>query len=99
MNAAVIDPPVGDSSLVLDERISALLISRGRLKEADVNRARRLYDEDPKGSFVMLLARLGLISERDLVEAAAEVLHLPMLSAKECPDSPPASVQVSVKFL
>jgi general secretion pathway protein E len=99
MNAAVLDPPVGDSNLVLDERISALLIARGRLKEADVNRARRLYDEDPKGSFVMLLARLGLISERDLVEAAAEVLHLPMLSAKECPDSPPASVQVSVKFL
>ncbi|MBL8274337.1 MAG: type II secretion system ATPase GspE, partial [Xanthomonadales bacterium] len=71
----------------------------GRLKETDVVRARRLYDEDPRGSFVMLLARLGLISERDLVEATGEVLGLPLLAAKDCPDGPPAGVQVSVKFL
>ncbi|MBP6692637.1 MAG: type II secretion system ATPase GspE [Xanthomonadales bacterium] len=83
----------------LDERISHLLQSRGRLKETDVVRARRLYDEDPRGSFVMLLARLGLISERDLVEATGEVLGLPLLAAKDCPDGPPAGVQVSVKFL
>ncbi len=83
----------------LDARVAQLLITRGRLKEADFARARRLYDEDPKGNFVVLLARLGLVSERDLVEATAEVMQLPMLSAKECPDQPPANVQVSVKFL
>ena len=99
MNAALAEAPAATDVPALDERISALLIARGRLKEADVARARRLYDEDPKGSFVMLLARLGLISERDLVEAAAEVLHLPMLAARECPDAPPPNVQVSVKFL
>ena len=99
MNAALAEAPAATDVPALDERISALLIARGRLKEADVARARRLYDEDPKGSFVMLLARLGLISERDLVEAAAEVLRLPMLAARECPDSPPPNVQVSVKFL
>jgi general secretion pathway protein E len=99
MNAALLEAPAADSPNAVDERISALLIARGRLKEADVARARRLYDEDPKGSFVVLLSRLGLIGERDLVEAAAEVLHLPMLAARECPDSPPSGVQVSVKFL
>jgi general secretion pathway protein E len=99
MNAALVDAPAAQRHDALDERINALLIARGRLKEADVTRARRLYDEDPKGSFVVLLSRLGLISERDLVEAAAEVLHLPMLAARECPDSPPPNVQVSVKFL
>src|SRR5512147_2513617 len=99
MNAALAEAPAATDVPALDERISALLTARGRLKEADDARARRLYDEDPKGSFVMLLARLGLISERDLVEAAAEVLRLPMLAARECPDSPPPNVQVSVKFL
>jgi general secretion pathway protein E len=99
MNAALLEAPAAESPTAVDERISALLIARGRLKEADVARARRLYDEDPKGSFVVLLSRLGLIGERDLVEAAAEVLRLPMLAARECPDSPPSGVQVSVKFL
>jgi general secretion pathway protein E len=83
----------------LDERICDLLQERGRLKETDILRARRLFDEDPKGSFVMLLSRLGLVGERDLVETAAEVLQLSILTAKECPDAPPASVHVSVKFL
>ncbi len=104
MNAAALaEAPAatvaGTDIAALDERISHLLQSRGRLKETDVVRARRLYDEDPRGSFVMLLARLGLISERDLVEATGEVLGLPLLAAKDCPDGPPAGVQVSVKFL
>jgi general secretion pathway protein E len=99
MTAALAEAPAADATSVLDERISAVLTARGRLKEADVTRARRLYDEDPRGAFVMLLARLGLVSERDLVEAAAEVLRLPMLAARECPDAPPPNVQVSVKFL
>jgi general secretion pathway protein E len=93
------NPDVDLDMAALDERIAHLLQVRGRLKETDVVRARRLYDEDPRGSFVMLLARLGLISERDLVEATGEVLGLPLLAAKDCPDGPPAGVQVSVKFL
>jgi general secretion pathway protein E len=92
-------PDVAPDRDELDERISHLLTARGRLKEADVTRARRLYDEDPSGSFVVLLARLGLVSERDLVEAAAEVMDLPMLAARDCPDTPPPGVQVSMRFL
>jgi general secretion pathway protein E len=83
----------------LDERISQQLIARGRLKEADLARARRVYEENPEGSLVALMTRIGLVSERDAAEAASEVLRLPLLSAKECPDSAPPGVQVSVRFL
>ena len=83
----------------LDERISQQLIARGRLKETDLARARRVYEENPEGSLVALMTRIGLVSERDAAEAASEVLRLPLLAAKECPDGPPAGVQVSVRFL
>ncbi|HTI95710.1 MAG TPA: type II secretion system ATPase GspE, partial [Rudaea sp.] len=43
--------------------------------------------------------RLGLVSEREMGESLAEVLGLQLLSAKECPDTPPPNVQMSVRFL
>ena len=74
--AATIDSPVADQRAALDERISAHLISRGRLKEADLVRARRLHEENPEGNFVGLITRLGLVSEKDSAEALSEVLGL-----------------------
>jgi general secretion pathway protein E len=82
-----------------DERISAQMIARGRLKEADLGRARRLHEEKPEGDFISLMTRLGLVSERDAAEALADVMKLPLLAAKECPDAPPPNVQLSVRFL
>ena len=83
----------------LEDRISGFLISRGRLKETDLLRARRLHEESPGGDFISLMTRLGLVSERDAAEALSEVLRYPFLSAKDCPDAPPANVQLSIRFL
>ncbi|MCK9538738.1 type II secretion system ATPase GspE [Dokdonella sp.] len=84
----------------LDERICRFLVARGRLKETDLARAARLHEEEPAaGSLVSLLTRLGLVSEREMAEAVAELLQLPLLSAKDFPDAPPANVQTSVRFL
>jgi len=83
----------------LDERICQFLVSRGRLKETDLVRARRLHEEGGEGNLVPLLTRLGLVSERDMGDALAEVLSLPLLTAKEFPESPPPNVQVSIRFL
>jgi general secretion pathway protein E len=84
----------------LDDRICQFLVARGRLKEADLVRGRRLRDEDPaSGSLVALLTRLGLVSEREMADAVSELLKLPLLSAKEFPEAPPANVQTSVRFL
>jgi len=91
-------PPAADGSL--DDRICQFLVAKGHLKETDLVRGRRLHQEDPtSGSLVSLLTRLGLVSEREMSEAVSELLSLPLLSAKEFPDTPPANVQTSVRFL
>jgi general secretion pathway protein E len=71
-----------------DERIVAALLEKGRLKDADLVRARRLQEETG-GSLLSLLTRLGLVSERDHAETCAEVLELPLLSLKQVPELPP----------
>ena len=93
MDAAAIDTPLSD-----DERIVAALLARGRLKEADLARARRLQEE-AGGGLLSLLSRLGLVSERDHAETVAEVLDLPLVTAKDAPDAPPESVVLSLRFL
>ena len=103
MAAAAIDDPAfvpTPEEATLDERICRFLVARGRLKENDLARGRRLHEEDPaSGSLVSLLTRLGLVSEREMAEAVSELLHLPLLSAKEFPEAPPQNVQTSVRFL
>ncbi len=81
-----------------DSRIAVALSARGRLKEADLARAQRLQAE-AGGSLSALLVRLGMVSERDMAETSAEVLGLPLLAAKDCPDAPPPGVQLSLRFL
>ena len=82
----------------VEDRISGELLARGRLKEADLGRARRLHEESG-GSLVALMTRIGLVSERDVAEAAADVLGMPLLSSRDCPEAPPANVQLSVRFM
>ena len=86
------------SSADADERIAATLLGRGRLKDADLARAQRLQAE-AGGSLGSLLVRLGLVSERDMAEAASEVLGLPILSSKDCPDAPPENLPLTLRFL
>lgn len=95
MNAVVNDIGVEGSA---DERIVAALLTKGRLKDADLVRARRLQEETG-GSLLSLLARLGLVSERDHAETAAAVLDLPLVSAKDAPELPPEGVALTPKFM
>ena len=80
----------------------AALLEKGRLKEPDLLRARRLHAE-AGGSLLGLLGRLGLVSERDHAEACAGVLGLRLLSAKQVPDNPPELMEgaqpLSARFL
>jgi general secretion pathway protein E len=101
MSAVVKPASVGAARATDDHEsaVCALLVARGRLKDNDFARARRLHEEAPEGTLTALLARLGLVSERDLAEAWAERLKAPMLAAKDAPDMPPADFDISVRFL
>ena len=81
-----------------EDRIAAALLGRGRLKDADLARAQRLQ-ADAGGSLSTLLVRLGLVSERDMAEASSEVLGLPLVYAKDCPNAPPENLPLSLRFL
>jgi general secretion pathway protein E len=94
LNAALNDPAADSPDL----RIAQALLARGRLKEADLSRAQRLQAE-AGGSLSALLVRLGLVSERDMAEAASEVLDLPLLLSKDCPEAPPEGLNLSLRFL
>ena len=98
MTAPETEAPVLSGS-ALDERICQFLVAKGRLKETDLVRGRRLHEEDPSGRLVALLTRLGLVSEREMADAVAEIMGLPLMAAKDFPESPPPNVQLSTRFL
>jgi general secretion pathway protein E len=94
LNAALNDSAAESA----DARIAQALLARGRLKDVDLARAQRLQVE-AGGSIAALLVRLGMVSERDMAEAASEVLALPLVTGKECPDAPPENISLSLRFL
>ena len=84
---------------VAEEIVVELLLKKGRLKEIDLIRAKRLFEEGNEASLTALLARLGLASERDVAEATGEVLGIPLMAMKDAPEMPPADVNLSMRFL
>ena len=94
MNAVLSDPVPASP----DERVAALLHARGKLKDADLARARRLQEDSGDG-LLSLLGRLGLVSERDHAEACAAELGLPLRSVKDVPELPPEEGGLGLKFM
>jgi general secretion pathway protein E len=100
--SSAIEPVVGATGMVADRReadVCAWLVARGRLKDSDLGRARRLHEESAEGTLTTLMARLGLVSERDLAEAWAELLQVPLLAARDAPELPPPDLDLSLRFL
>ena len=72
-------------------RLGEILIARGKLDAAGVERALRLQ-QDTGQKFGTLLVTLGLCAQRDFCEALAAQLDLPLLDRRM---SRPASTTVS----
>ena len=101
--SAVVQPMQSQDQMPeVDHEIAVcrLLVARGCLKDGDLARAQRLHEEAPEGTLTALLARLGLVSERDLAETWSELLKVPLLVAKEALELPPVDhLDISVRFL
>ncbi len=100
--SAVNEPMTGATGIAADDseaNVCALLVMHGRLKDSDLGRARRLHEESAGGTLTTLMARLGLVSERDLAEAWAELLQVPLLAARDAPELAPSDLDVSLRFL
>ncbi len=79
-------------------RIGEILIARGKLDAATLERALRLQSEsgDKLGA---LLVTLGVVAQRDVCDALAEQLGLPLIEAAAYPEFPILEEQVSTRFL
>ncbi len=82
----------------LRDALGGHLVQSGRLPAAGLERAERLAAESGE-RLEVVLTRLGLVSERDLAEALAMLLNLPLASAKDFPDEPLFENKFSRKFL
>ncbi|MDJ0655280.1 MAG: type II secretion system ATPase GspE [Xanthomonadales bacterium] len=85
--------PIGKFERELCDR----LVAEGRLREDDLSKAERLAEESDV-SFVSLMIRLGLVSERDVAEATASLLKLPLVAGKDYPEVTP-SIELPMRFM
>src|SRR5215213_4774710 len=86
--------------LAPDERLARHLIERGKLREPDVARVARMQEAQGSGERLSrLIARLGLLSERDAAQALSEVLGLPLAASVDYPEAVILADQVSLRFL
>ena len=82
----------------LRKRLGEILIERGKLDQAGLERALRLQQEsgDKLG---VLLVTLGVVAQRDVAEALAAQLGLPLVEATGYPELPILEERVSARFL
>ena len=78
--------------------LGELLVEHQKLADADLQRARRVQDSTGEG-LDTLLVKLGLVSERDLAEAVAARLDLPLIKPGDYPEMPVTNGAVSSRFL
>ncbi len=81
-------------------RLGEILIARGKLDLANLDRALRLQEgEGRREKLGLILGRLGLVSARDMADALSELLGIPVAAASEYPELPILEEQVSDRFL
>jgi general secretion pathway protein E len=81
-----------------ERALGARLIEAGKLDRGGLERALKLRAESGE-RLAGLLAKLGLVSERDLAEAIAGELDLPLIGAREFPEVALYAERLSPRFL
>jgi general secretion pathway protein E len=89
---------MGSEQSAIDDGVCTFLLKNNRLKETDLKRA-ETYREQHGGDLVTLLVRLGLVSERDVAEAEADLLDLPLVRTADLPEEIPDLPDISVRYL
>ncbi len=80
------------------KRLGEILIERGKLDTAGLERALRLQ-QDGGEKIGALLVTLGVCAQRDVAEALAAQLGLPLVDAKGYPEFPILEERISARFL
>jgi len=83
----------------LPKRLGEILIERGKLDPANLDRALKLQEGESREKIGVILLRLGMVSGRDLADALAEQLDLPLAGTGDFPELPLMEERLSAKFL
>jgi general secretion pathway protein E len=95
------EPTLSPTALDAEEALSRLglaLLDNGAIDQRTLDRARRVAAETG-GRLDRVLTQLGLISERGLAEAFAQLLAAPLAAAADYPDEPLFVDRLQGKFL
>ena len=76
-----------------------ILVEHGKLDTVNLARARALNADASEVQLALTLTKLGLVSGRDIADALAAKLGLPIVEAKDYPELPLLEEQVSLRFL
>ena len=79
-------------------RLGAVLVESGAIDRRTLERAGRVATETG-GRLDHVLTQLGLVSERGLAEALAQLLRAPLVAIADYPDTPLFLDRLKVKFL
>jgi general secretion pathway protein E len=83
----------------LPKRIGEILVERGKLDPANLERALKLQEGESRDKIGAILLRLGMVSGRDLADALADQLDIPIAQATDYPEIPLMEERISAKFL
>jgi general secretion pathway protein E len=81
------------------KRLGEILVERGKLDAAGLDRALRVQQDSGGERIGALLVTLGLCAQRDVAEALAVQLALPLVDAAGYPEFPILEERISARFL
>jgi general secretion pathway protein E len=80
-------------------RLGEILIERGKLDLANLERALRVQETNTQECIGAILVRTGFAAERDVIEALSVQLDLPVVALTSYPELPILEERVSVRFI
>ncbi len=80
-------------------RLGEILIERGKLDLANLERALRVQETSKQERIGAILTRTGFAAERDVVEALASQWDLPVVPLASYPELPILEERVSIRFI
>jgi general secretion pathway protein E len=96
--AARTSAPPATAARPTRRRIGEILIERGRLDAVGLDRALRMQQETGE-QLGALLVTLGIVAQRDVAEALAAELDIPLIEATGYPELPILEERISARFL
>ena len=83
----------------MNKRLGEILIERGKLETTNLERALHVQEADTRERIGAILIRTGITAERDVIDALAVQLNLPVVQAADYPELPVLEERIAVRFI